>query len=508
MRVYSVPNGNTTLNLGMAGENLAQKIVFDISSWIGLFGDGNVSLLVRRPQDKEPYPVALTVNGTSAEWVVSDLDTAQPGCGRAELLYLVGDAVVKSRVWQTYVSQSLAPSDPVDPTVDPWAQYVSQVTQAAADAQLAAQKAQEALEHPPKIQDGTFWMWNPTTGEYEDTGYPARGPEGPRGERGPEGPPGPEGPAGKDGMTQEEADERYLPLTGGEMKSSSQDFNIVLRPSDGEIRLTYRDGSYGSYVPDGYLYILPDENNAFAGYAADLRGFRFYKVENGDELPIHLYGLLPPEQDDDAVTKGYADQQYLNKLTGGTVEGVLNLKKGITVEDDATGMWFYVDENGIDSVLSKIQILDLETIGGNFYILIENNMIYAGARELSVHGSSALNLSTDYGPVQVISGLIKFLTSNSEKAIYFSTSERTMEIFEGKSGNSGLYASDGYIYVDPQGDELSGFHCSDGEIELIGKGRKLIRLTGVLDPVGDSDAANKKYVDAAIAAAIEKLKNP
>ena len=58
-------------------------------------------------------------------------------------------------------------------------------TQAATSAQEAGQSATEAEESaetakqysgkPPIIQNDTWWTWNATTGEYEDTGESARG---------------------------------------------------------------------------------------------------------------------------------------------------------------------------------------------------------------------------------------------------------------------------------------------------------------------------------------------
>lgn len=82
----------------------------------------------------------------------------------------------------------------------------------------------------PKIENGTWWVWDEDTGDYVDTGVPAtgkdgkdgavrfedltpeqiealrgpqgpEGPEGPEGERGQRGPTGPEGPEGPRGYT-------------------------------------------------------------------------------------------------------------------------------------------------------------------------------------------------------------------------------------------------------------------------------------------------------------------
>lgn len=205
MRTYIVPPGQLTLDLGVAGENEAQAIRFNVSCWQASFGAGSVSLLVCRPGEKEPYPVTLTVEDGVASWVVSSLDTAIAGIGQAELMYLVGNAVVKSRIYQTYVAPSLDGSNPSDPTVDPWAQYVATVTKAAGEAQEAAQKAQDALTHQPTIKDGTWWLWDAAEGIYKDTGDSAsglpgpEGPPGPQGAPGKDGEPGPQGAPGKDG---------------------------------------------------------------------------------------------------------------------------------------------------------------------------------------------------------------------------------------------------------------------------------------------------------------------
>ena len=227
MRTQTVTCAQSTITLGRAGENQAQEILFDISGWEASFGPGSVSLLVRRPGDQEPYPVTLTVTDGVASWVVSNLDTATPGFGQAELIYLVSNQVVASKVYQTYVAASLL-AGPIDPTGNPWAEYVATVTRAAAEAQAAAQKAQDALAHQPIIQQGTWWIWDPDTGAYKDTHQPAEGqegPQGPQGEPGPIGPQGPQGepgPPGESGITEADADKRYLRLTGGTLEPTSK----------------------------------------------------------------------------------------------------------------------------------------------------------------------------------------------------------------------------------------------------------------------------------------------
>lgn len=39
----------------------------------------------------------------------------------------------------------------------------------------SAETAKQYSGNPPQIQDGTWWVWNAETGQYQDTGSPAQG---------------------------------------------------------------------------------------------------------------------------------------------------------------------------------------------------------------------------------------------------------------------------------------------------------------------------------------------
>ena len=97
----------------------------------------------------------------------------------------------------------------------------ARVTQAKADAVAAADRAEAAEVHPPKLSGDQTWMvWDLESGAYQDTGIysggaaPNIGPDGnwvvggvdtgvsatgPRGEQGPIGPAGPQGEKGDPG---------------------------------------------------------------------------------------------------------------------------------------------------------------------------------------------------------------------------------------------------------------------------------------------------------------------
>jgi len=110
MTAYLVARDTPCIPLGRAGENEARTIRWsrELPEWRAAYGEGTVALLHQRARDAAPYPAAVTVAEDNIDWLVSAADAAQPGGGKCELQYLVGDVVVKSRVWKTEVSPSLS----------------------------------------------------------------------------------------------------------------------------------------------------------------------------------------------------------------------------------------------------------------------------------------------------------------------------------------------------------------------------------------------------------------
>ena len=221
MNVYRVKTGSI-LPLGKQGENLARKIQFDISRWIGTLGPGTVQLLHQRRGDEAPYPVAVEREGNFAVWTVTNADTAAPGTGHAELQYYVGDALAKSETWMTKVFPALGPAGETPPEAQQG--WVDRVLQAGTAATEAADRAENAAVRQPIVgSNGNWWTWDLDAGAYADTGIysvgdapyigangnwyvgqtdtgvSATGPAGQDGAPGAPGPAGPQGPKGETG---------------------------------------------------------------------------------------------------------------------------------------------------------------------------------------------------------------------------------------------------------------------------------------------------------------------
>ena len=132
------------LNLGRQGEHLARRVRFtEPAAWAAAYGAGTAQLLVCRPGEAEPYPAALEEEPDGAwTWTVTGTDTALPGRGRCQLVYLRDDTVVKSAVWDTAVLPSLGEAATEAP--EPQQTWVDQVLAAGTDARDAGAEATDA----------------------------------------------------------------------------------------------------------------------------------------------------------------------------------------------------------------------------------------------------------------------------------------------------------------------------------------------------------------------------
>ena len=107
--------------IGRRGENCAVCVVFDVSKWVAIYGDGNAELLHRRPGDAAPYPCVLTRDGDTVTWTITSADTDVVGYGEAELRWYAGETLAKSVIYRTVVRKALddgAIVDPPDPADD------------------------------------------------------------------------------------------------------------------------------------------------------------------------------------------------------------------------------------------------------------------------------------------------------------------------------------------------------------------------------------------------------
>lgn len=110
-------------------------------------------------------------------------------------------------------------------------------------------EAREALGKPPKIQNGTWWLWDSEKKAYADTGSSAQGKPGPQGEQGKTGETGAQGPEGKQGKQGEKGE------TGNGIASTvlNEDYTLTITFTDGTSYTTPTPirGEIGLTGPEG-----------------------------------------------------------------------------------------------------------------------------------------------------------------------------------------------------------------------------------------------------------------
>ena len=150
-------SGKSILGLGRQGENLARQVVFDLSAWEAEYGPGTAELIHQRPGDTSPYPVAAVREGSTLVWTLTATDTAVASSygidGRCELRWYVGETLVKSKTWRTWVESALStPSETAPP--EPEQGWVDQVLAAGAAAKASADAAKADADRSETARAG------------------------------------------------------------------------------------------------------------------------------------------------------------------------------------------------------------------------------------------------------------------------------------------------------------------------------------------------------------------
>lgn len=330
MKTFFAGN-KSILPLGRQGEHLAQQIVFDLSDWIKVYGEGVAELLYQRPGDARPYIREIQQEGEAATWIITSWDTEITTLsGHCELRWYVGETLVKSRMWTTNVIPALdTPSEETPP--DPEAGWLDQVLQAGADAQQSAanaksyaQRAEAAAQRAENAAGGGSSGGggdseggsgvsgvSPTIDVTEiDGGHrltitdvegvetvdvmdgkegPA-GPQGPQGEEGATGDTGPQGPQGEKGATGDTGPQGPQGETGPQGPAGPQG----------------PQGEKGAPFAVAKIYMSVEEMHA--GYDTD-------GVEPGQFVLIDT-GNVDDEDNAKLFVKGEAEYNYLTDLSG------------------------------------------------------------------------------------------------------------------------------------------------------------------------------------------------
>lgn len=106
--IERIANQSVPIRLGYAGENEVLRVGFDLTSLKNLFPGGHPLLAVKRPVDREAYPVSLEITDDFGWWTVSNVDTEQAGYGSCQIHWYLGNQLAKSEQYSFFVNKALA----------------------------------------------------------------------------------------------------------------------------------------------------------------------------------------------------------------------------------------------------------------------------------------------------------------------------------------------------------------------------------------------------------------
>lgn len=117
-----------SIRLGVQGENIANPIEIDMTSWVEKFPEAAFHILFKRYNETVAYPVLSDYEDNILTWIPTLADTAIIGVGYAEIRAIDPDTglVKKSRIVPTAVENSVSGNDS-EYLPDPMEQWANKV---------------------------------------------------------------------------------------------------------------------------------------------------------------------------------------------------------------------------------------------------------------------------------------------------------------------------------------------------------------------------------------------
>lgn len=162
MGKYNIERISQQIRIGWDGENNWRPQTFDCSSLLATRPSGTVTLWILPNGESEAFPVALTADGNLRTWTPLDSELVGGG-GKLQFHCQAGTDVGKSPVYRYVVDDSILTGAEHPDETPSWAvQVVEDVT--------------EAASHYPYIgENGNWFVWDTTEGDFVDTGVSAGG---------------------------------------------------------------------------------------------------------------------------------------------------------------------------------------------------------------------------------------------------------------------------------------------------------------------------------------------
>ena len=149
MGYKDIQANNGTISIGYIGDNLASRIIFDVSELLETYGsDGTFDLLIRQQSQRQRacgeytiYPAEITTDMTeeTVTWIPTAQDTSSGQYLDVELVYTIDEQVVYTQMYRCVCKKSLANHTQGNAPQPSW---VTQVIQAGTSAKTSAESAE------------------------------------------------------------------------------------------------------------------------------------------------------------------------------------------------------------------------------------------------------------------------------------------------------------------------------------------------------------------------------
>ena len=140
------------LPIGRLGENLVRRVMFDLSELRTAYGDGEWSVVAKRPYDDFPYIASnVTSELNKAIWNITEEDVGAFGQGLVELRYYPDsedNTIYKTKMWITCIEDSLGQNLG---TAAPYDDIIDDVINEANRAESAADEAEQFLKEVKNV---------------------------------------------------------------------------------------------------------------------------------------------------------------------------------------------------------------------------------------------------------------------------------------------------------------------------------------------------------------------
>ena len=314
---------------------------------------------------------------------------------------------------------------------------IDAIDKALREMQSILAQAEQLIAKAPIIQNGTWWLYDAATGDYRDSGQPAKGDKGDKGETGEKGDPGKQGKTGAKG---EKGDvgtpgkngvDGYSPIAT--VTETDTGATITITDKNGTTTATVKNGTnaeaalWGDYTPgwDGSAHAMYCTAKLVTVYGKQTwQILPSISTVTHNALDIVPDGLFVPDLSPDVDTLKASAHTHDNK---GVLDDITAAKWGAI----KNAYHIHINMDVLNSLspadLQRIQALpntagELKTLHANFDDTCSAKTVYVDA----VNGSDTQDGSTQANALQTLDNALQRVQYAKKAVIYLAAGEYTI----------------------------------------------------------------------------------